>query len=304
VRAVVFAYHNMGVIGIRRLLDAGMEIPLVFSHEDDPDENVWFASVPSLCRELDIPCVCPENPNRHGWVEKVKGAQPDFIFSFYYRFMLKPAILSIPKQGAYNLHGSLLPSYRGRCPVNWVILKGEKATGVTLHEMVEKPDAGPVTAQKRVEITHEDTALTLFGKLERAADAMLAEILPRMISGDIPKEPQDLSKGSYFGGRKPEDGRISWDRPAEEIYNLIRAVTRPYPGAFGFIGDDMVFIWRAVPASGSSLKPGSIVIKGNDVFIGTGEGTLRPLEIEINGRVFTGTGLCSYFKEHEKENLQ
>jgi methionyl-tRNA formyltransferase len=303
-RAVVFAYHNMGLVGIRRLNSAGFEIPLVFSHEDDPGENVWFGSVPGLCRELAIPCVHPRDPNQYGWIERIKSAKPDIIFSFYYRHMLKPAILAIPRLGAYNLHGSYLPAYRGRCPVNWVLVKGELTTGVTLHEMVEKPDAGAIVARKQVAISPDDTALTLFNKLEAAADAMLAEVLPKMLAGTIDKTPMDLTKGSYFGGRKPEDGRIFWDKPASQIYNLIRAVTRPYPGAFGFVGDEMVTFWWAVPSHDPASEPGKIIIQENTVLIGTGEGCLRPEEIEVNGRILKGFSLQKYFKDHEGELVQ
>jgi methionyl-tRNA formyltransferase len=303
VRAVVFAYHNMGIIGIRSLLDAGYTIPLVFSHEDDANENIWFGSVPGLCKELGIPCVCPKNPNQFGWVEKIKSSRPDIVFSFYYRYMIKPEILAIPPLGAYNLHGSYLPTYRGRCPVNWVILNGEHETGVTLHEMVEKPDAGAIVTQKKVEILHEDTAHTLFKKLEEASGGMLKEILPRMKAGDIPKTTMDLSRGSYYGGRKPEDGRIFWERPAEEIYNLIRAVTRPYPGAFGFLGDEMVIFWWAMPVDGQTVEPGMIMEKGQDILIGTGEGCLKPMEIEVSSRVLGTADMIAYFKEHKGEKL-
>jgi len=304
VNAVVFAYHNMGIIGIRNLAAAGFRIPLVFSHEDDATENIWFGSVPELCKELRIPCVYPRSPNQFGWIEKIRGLKPDIIFSFYYRYMISTEILAIPPSGAYNLHGSYLPAYRGRCPVNWVILKGEKETGVTLHEMVEKPDAGAIVTQKKVEILHDDTALTLFHKLEEAADGMLKEILPRMKDGDIPKTPMDLSRGSYYGGRKPEDGRIYWERPAEEIYNLIRAVTRPYPGAFGFLGDDMVIFWRAEPVAGQTpSEPGTIMEEGDDVLIATGSGCIRPVEIETGSRVLGRDDMIAYFREHKGETL-
>ena len=226
-KALVFAYHNMGRIGIDKLLDAGFDIPLVFTHEDNPGENVWFGSVMQLCRALSIECAAPVTPNTPEWVEKIKEIAPDIIFSFYYRNMISPEILKIPQLGSYNLHGSYLPAYRGRCPVNWVIIRGEEFTGVTLHEMVEKPDAGPIVAQKKIRIAPDDTALTLFKKLEDTAGALLDDILVRIRRGDIPKVSMDLSHGSYFGGRKAEDGRICWDRSAREIYNLIRGVTRP-----------------------------------------------------------------------------
>lgn len=302
-RAVVFAYHNMGIIGIQKLKEAGFEIPLVFSHEDDENENVWFGSVPALCRELSIECVCPDNPNLPEWIERIGSAKPDMIFSFYYRHLLSSPILDIPPLGAYNLHGSYLPLYRGRCPVNWVIIKGEHSTGVTLHEMVEKSDAGAIVAQKKVKISHDDTALTLFHKLEKTADTMLAGILPRMKAGDIAKVPQDLSMGSYFGGRRPEDGRIAWGLSAEEIYNLIRGVTRPYPGAFGFLGEAKIIFWRAVPIDAPTRGPGTITTGVSGVLIGTGQGCLQPGEIEIDHNVLTGDDLLRYFRTHEGDKI-
>ncbi len=303
-RAVVFAYHNMGIIGIRRLLGAGFEVPLVLSHEIDPKENVWFGSVSGLCGELAITCACPENPNIPEWVERIRAARPDFIFSFYYRSMLKGAILCLPKHGAYNLHGSYLPQYRGRCPVNWVIVNGETSTGVTLHEMVEKPDAGPIVAQVRVPIAAADTALTLFSKLESAADGLLAETLPQMRGGLIRKTPMDLSLGSYYGGRKPEDGRILWSRPAAELYNLIRGVTHPYPGAFGFLRGEKIIFWRAVPEGGLPLAPGLVHIGERGALIGTGQGSLRVEEIEAGGRTLSGSGVREFFSTYEGELLQ
>lgn len=303
-KAVVFAYHNMGITGIRRVLDAGFDIPLVFSHEDDPGENLWFGSVRKTCHELNIPCICPRNPNQFGWIEQIKAAGPDFIFSFYYRNILKPSILRLARLGSYGLHGSYLPAYRGRCPENWVLINGETTTGVTLHEMVEKPNAGPIVIQKKVDISSEDTVLTLFHKLQEASDAMLAEILPAMASGAIRKSPMNLLQGSYFSPIKPEDGRLFWDRSAGEIYNLIRAVTRPFSGAFCFVGDEMVTFWQAVPHDDTGIEPGRLVFKEGAVLIGTGRGCIRPLEIEVYGRTLMGTDLLSYFRSHEKDLLE
>lgn len=302
-KAIVFAYHNMGRIGIEKLLKAGYEIPLVFTHEDDPSENVWFGSVSQLCRDLSIEYRTPASPNTSEWIGRIRKEAPDIIFSFYYRHMISPEILMIPPFGGYNLHGSLLPAYRGRCPVNWVIIRGEKYTGVTLHEMVEKPDAGAIVAQRRVDIAEDDTALTLFGKLEKAAGGLLDDVLVRMRQGDIPKTPMDLSKGSYFGGRRPDDGRISWNRPAEEIYNLIRGVTRPYPGAFGFLDSKKVVIWRAAYSKDGSNEPGLITVTGDTVLIGTGNGIIYPDEIEVEGRVLDKGDLVSFFRNCKGEHL-
>ena len=231
-RAVVFAYHNIGVRCIKVLLARSVEISLVVTHRDDPAESIWFDSVADLCREQGIPCVMPDDPNSPQLLDQVQAARPDFIFSFYYRHMLPPTLLRAAPRGAFNMHGSLLPKYRGRAPVNWAVLHGETETGTTLHAMAEKPDAGAIVAQTSVPILPDDTAYDVFGKLTVAAEQTLWRVLPALLIGQAPALPNDLSRGGYFGARKPEDGRIDWSQPAQTVYNLHRAVAPPYPGAF------------------------------------------------------------------------
>jgi methionyl-tRNA formyltransferase len=303
-KAIVFAYHNMGVIGIEKLLAHGFTIPLVFTHEDSATENIWFQSVNEECARLGLDTVTSQNPNTPDWVAEISKIAPDFIFSFYYRHMISPDILAIPRYGAYNLHGSLLPKYRGRCPVNWVIIKGEKHSGVTLHEMVEKPDAGAIVSQKEVLIDTTDTALTLFHKLEQAAGELLDDCLPQMRTGIFPKTPQDLKLGSYFGGRKPADGKIDWNAPALEIYNLIRGVTRPYPGAFGYIHDRQVIFWEAAFTLEVSTNPGQIIIHGQQILIGGSMGSINPHEIEVDSKVMKDVDLFQFFKIHEGDTMR
>jgi methionyl-tRNA formyltransferase len=303
-KAVVFAYHNMGVVGIRKLVEAGFEIPLVFTHTDSAAEHIWFGSVADLCRELAITCVTPETPNTPSWIERIGELEPAIIFSFYYRTMLPKEILALPPLGAYNLHGSYLPAYRGRCPVNWVIIKGEKQTGVTLHQMVEQPDAGPIVAQEKVAIASNDTALTLFNKLVRTAGTMLEDVLPKMKAGAISKTPQDLIRGSYYGGRKPEDGCIVWQRSAVEIGNLIRGVTRPYPGAFCFLDGEKLTIWSALVQEDTTFPTGQITVCDERVFVGTDKGSIQLTDVEIGGRVLTGNDLPGFFKQHGGDYLQ
>jgi methionyl-tRNA formyltransferase len=231
-RAVVFAYHSVGVRALSVLLSLGVDVPLVVSHEDDPAENCWFESVRDLADWAGIPCVTPADPNDPAVVERVRACAPDWIFSFYYRRMLGPELLALPRQGAYNLHGSLLPRYRGRVPVNWTVLHGERETGMSLHRMVGKPDAGALVDQEAVAILPNDTAHAVFEKLICASERLLLRAVPLMLAGEHREMPQDLSAGSYFGGRRPEDGRIDWGAGAWQVHNLIRAVAPPYPGAF------------------------------------------------------------------------
>ncbi|NIF73868.1 formyltransferase [Burkholderia sp. Ap-962] len=231
-RAVVFAYHNVGVRCLQVLLARGVEVALVVTHEDSPSENIWFGSVASVAREHGIAVITPADPAGAELREAVATAQPDFIFSFYYRHMLPVALLALAARGAYNMHGSLLPKYRGRVPTNWAVLRGETETGATLHEMAAKPDAGAILGQTAVPILPDDTAAQVFDKVTVAAEQTLWRVLPALLAGEAPHLPNDLSQGSYFGGRKPEDGRLDWSKPAAEVYNLIRAVAPPYPGAF------------------------------------------------------------------------
>lgn len=236
-RAVVFAYHNVGARCLRVLLARGIEVALLVTHEDNPNENIWFDSVAAVAAEHDIPTIRPGAGDVETLLDAVRAAAPDFLFSFYYRNMLPPAVLTLAPRGAFNLHGSLLPRYRGRVPVNWAVLHGETETGATLHEMTAKPDAGAIVGQSAVPILPDDTAHQVFEKVTVAAEQTLWRALPALIAGTAPRLSNDLASGSYFGGRKPEDGRIDWSRPAQAVYNLIRAVAPPYPGAFTDVAD-------------------------------------------------------------------
>jgi len=231
-RAVVFAYHDVGCRCLGVLLDRGVEVPLVVTHRDDPEETIWFGSVAALARARGVESVAPDDPNAADFVERVRRLRPAFLFSFYYRMMLGPALLSIPGRGAFNMHGSLLPKYRGRAPVNWAVLNGETQTGATLHEMIGKPDAGRIVDQEAVPILPDDLAIDVFGRVTAAAERVLARSLPRLLDGTAAMRAQDLSRGSYFGGRTPEDGRIDWRASAKRVHDLVRAVAPPYPGAF------------------------------------------------------------------------
>ena len=231
-KVVVFAYHNIGCTGLRALQAAGFDIAAVFTHKDDPGEQRFFSSVAEWCAEQDLPVFAPEEVNHPLWIERIREIKPDLIFSFYYRDLLSQELLDIPAMGAYNLHGSLLPRYRGRAPANWVLVKGEKETGVTLHQMTRRPDAGAIVAQLKVMIANDETALSLHNKLDQAAAHLLQDILPRFLTRQIPLTPQDENQASYFGRRTAADGQLFWQRPAQELDCLIRAVTRPYPGAF------------------------------------------------------------------------
>jgi methionyl-tRNA formyltransferase len=231
-RAVVFAYSEVGVRCLRELIAQEVQIPLVLTHRDDPGESRWFGSVRELAQTQGLEVATPEDPNTLEWIAAGRRARPDFVFSFYYRHMLSPAWLDMPKRGALNMHGSLLPKYRGRAPVHWAIIRGETATGASLHYMLEKPDAGALVDQQSVPILENDTALEVSLKVADAAQQVLARSLPKLIAGSAAARALDLAQGSYFGRRRPEDGRIDWRAGSRAIHDLVRAVAPPFPGAF------------------------------------------------------------------------
>ena len=283
-RAVVFAYHNVGCRCLSVLLAQGVDVALVVTHRDNPNENIWFASVAELAALHGIPTITPDNPNTPEVVEQIHVLQPDFFFSFYYREMLKRDLLDIPKRGALNMHGSLLPKYRGRVPVNWAIIQGETETGATLHYMTEKPDNGNIVAQQAVPILPDDTALEVFQKVTVAAEMALHACLPDLIAGRAQSLPQDLSQGAYFGGRRAEDGVIDWSQDATRIHNLVRAVAPPYPGATTqLLGKPMRILQTMVSrCTASGAAPAFYVNEGRAYAI-CGNGVLRVLRFELDG---------------------
>jgi len=296
--AVVFAYHNVGVACLSVLLKHAIDVKLVVTHRDSAGENIWFDSVAKLAEAHHIPVAMPDDPNTPDFIARVAALKPDFLFSFYYRMMLKPGMLAAATRGAYNMHGSLLPKYRGRVPINWAIIKGESETGATLHEMVEKPDAGRIVDQERVAILPDETARQVFDKVVTAAATALGRALPKLIDGTIRLREQDLSQGSYFGGRRPEDGIIDWHDSAQNIHNLVRAVSPPYPGATTTIGGQAVKVTRTqlAPAHFQHQNPGVLNVSSDRVIALCGDGRmLRIVEAEIDGQLHNEIMLAVHF---------
>ncbi len=256
--AVVFAYSEVGFRCLQALLEGGVDVRCVFTHEDSPNERTWFGSVARLAADSGIE-VTTSSAHGEDAVERMAALAPQYLLCFYYRSMLEERLLASARWAALNMHGSLLPRYRGRAPVNWAILNGESETGATLHYMVRKPDAGPIVDRERVPIGIDDTAHTVSLAVAAAAARLLTRWLPRLAEGPPHGEPQDLARGSYFGGRSPEDGRIDWTRPAAAIHNLIRAVAPPFPGAFTELhGRRWVFAgsrWTGEPARHPASAP-------------------------------------------------
>jgi methionyl-tRNA formyltransferase len=288
-RVVVLAYSEVGHAALSTLLELGADVALVVTHADSPGETVWFQSVRERAAAAGVPVILPADANADEAVARLRAARPDFLFSFYFRQMLSPRVLALAPRGALNLHGSLLPRYRGRSPVNWALLHGETETGVTLHYMDEKPDHGDIVGQRAVAIERADTALTLTRKLARAGGELLREVVPALFAGSAPRRPQDHARSSYFGGRRPEDGEIDWAEPAERIRNLVRAVTDPWPGAFArFRGGPLMIWWAESGSPPRRLGAGEVGLDAAGApWVGTGEGALRLSRVSRPGAAAT-----------------
>lgn len=276
-RVLVFAYHDVGYECLDLLLARRVNVVAVMTHADSPRERVWFKSVADLARSRGVPVHAPENVNTPDWTERVRALRPDLIFSFYYRNLIATRILDLPRLGAYNMHGSLLPKYRGRAPINWAVLHGEKETGATLHAMVQRPDAGDIVDQEPVSIGPAETAREVFSKVTAAARAVLARQLDALLQGRAPRRPQEESQATYFGGRGPEDGRIDWRLDARRVFDLVRAVTHPYPGAFTELRGRRFYIWWGAPTEGRSAAAGT-VINASPLTIACGSGAFEVRE--------------------------
>jgi methionyl-tRNA formyltransferase len=245
-RAVVFAYHDVGVRCLSVLLARGVDVPLVVTHNDDPGETIWFESVAALARRHDLSVVTPQDAKGPELAARIGAIDPDFLFSFYYRRLIPEPVLRLARRGALNMHGSLLPRYRGRSPVNWAVLNGETETGATLHHMTARPDMGAIVGQEAVAILPDDRALDVFRKVTCAAERLFERTLPSLLDGSAVAVPQVEELATTFGGRKPDDGLIDWSREASAVHNLVRAVAPPYPGAFTTLRGRRVFIHRTV----------------------------------------------------------
>jgi len=268
VRIVLFGYGEMGCTGLEFLRSQGEEIAAVITHRDDPHEKRWYRSLAEVATAATVPVVYGDEVDLKSTVSALR---PELILSFYYRSMIPMAVLRQAPRGALNLHGSKLPRLRGRAPINWALVECEEESGVTLHHMVKAPDAGDIVAQRAWPIGARDTAKDLFFRAVDEAKILLGDVWPLIRAGCAPRIPQDESKATYRGRRRPDDGRIDWTQSSRQIDGLVRAVTDPFPGAFTFLGGRRLMVWEGAPSPGRG-SPGTLI---EDSLVATGDGAYR-----------------------------
>jgi methionyl-tRNA formyltransferase len=287
-RIVFFGTPSFAIPTLRNLFEGPDPIVAVVTQPDREKgrgKKVVFSPVKELTLERSLYPLQPERAKEEVFQEALRTLQPDLLVVVAYGQILPKSILKIPRVGAVNVHASLLPKYRGAAPIAWVILNGEKVTGITTMVMDEGMDTGDILLQSEIQIGKEETSQTLHDQLASLGAQLLRETLERMKPGNLHPISQDHSKATYAPPLKKEDGRIDWKKEATEIDRQIRAFT-PWPGAFTKWGDQWLKIYKGEIKEGMVTgKNGEIVWIGSDFLeVETGKDFFRIQEIQLEGR--------------------
>jgi UDP-4-amino-4-deoxy-L-arabinose formyltransferase / UDP-glucuronic acid dehydrogenase (UDP-4-keto-hexauronic acid decarboxylating) len=285
-RAVLFGYGYFGVAGYQAVRRVGWDIALVVTHSDRSTDITWWDSLEQLARADGVPVLVDVDLKDRGFAKVLSAADPEVVFSMYYRHMIPTRLFRDLPLGGWNLHGSLLPRYRGRSPANWILVNGEREGGITIHRMVKDADAGDILHQQAVAIHPDQDALGLTRQLLAIAPQFLDQALGGLWDGTAKPWVQDATQATVVGGRCPEDGRIDWSWSARRIHNLVRAVAPPWPGAFVDLADGRRLSIRrtaVVVEDGVCAAPGTVLPDGA---IACGHGAIALLAAGFGGTAY------------------
>jgi methionyl-tRNA formyltransferase len=295
---VFFGYGDLAVAGIDALTSAGASIAAVVVPGNRAGADIAIIEREAERRRLPL-WIQPPRRDHALFLEALRAVSPDVIIVWSYSMILPPDVLAVPRHGAVNVHGGLLPGYRGGHVTQWAIINGETESGATLHYMDDGIDTGPVIASARFTIEEEDDASHVRAKLRSAGGALLEQWWPRIADGTAPRIPQDDSRARYWRLRTPEDGRIAWTMRADDICRLVRALACNVPGAFIDVNGARISIRRAqLLRAGDSKAPGAVVgVDARGVRIAASGGDVLVTEAVTGGRVVTGEALASLMPE-------
>jgi len=275
VRTVVFGNRELACVCLEELLGLEVEVPLVVTSPRDPAGHPGYRCLAEVAREHGIAVATPPDATGRSMLDWVRGIRPDIVFSFHYDHRIPRTIRGVPRLGAYNLHESLLPRWRGPCPIPFVILHGERESGVSLHEMVEEFDAGDVVAQVRFPVGPRETATTLFRKALAAARVCLRRSVPVLLEERAPHAPQD-GAGATVTPSIARHRAVNRAASVERFDRTVRAFTHPYPGARVPFGGEIVVVWAGEPGEGADGIP-----------LPLADGTYRVLRLGFEGEPAT-----------------
>ncbi|MGC8874069.1 MAG: methionyl-tRNA formyltransferase [Chloroflexia bacterium] len=286
-RVVFMGTSRFAIPALRALVEEGYEVREVVTQPDRLAGRTRHPTPPpvkQVARELGLPVWQPDSLRGQEAFDHLAALQPEVIVVAAYGEILRRAILALPPKGCLNLHASLLPRHRGPAPVPATILAGDTVTGVTLIQMDEGVDTGPIVAQREIPLTGQERQDELLERLAQLAASLLCETLPAWLAGRIVPRPQDEALATYCCMLRKVDGEIDWHRPAWYIERMTRAF-HPWPGAYTFLGGRMLRILRAsVLAETRNAPPGTVLVEGDLLVVTTGEGMLRLDELQLEGK--------------------
>ena len=291
---VVFGYGELGTSAVEALTDAGANIIGMVAPSNRAGQDIeQFKSFAekkgiSLLHQPPRKAISP-------FLEQLQSLNPDVILVWSYTMILPGSIIGIPSRGSVNVHGGLLPEYRGGHVMQWAIINGESETGVTLHYMDEGIDTGPIIAQERFPITWRDNAVSVKSNLQKVGMELIKQWWPKISMGTAPRIVQDEAAANYYRLRNSDDGAINWSQSNSEIYNLVRALVHPWPGAFTFHRGKKIVVRKTVTLRCQDNRIAGLVkdIGDDGLRISSGEGDLILQSVEIGGQVLK----CKNMKE-------
>jgi len=294
-RLVWVSFDVMGRDCLAAAADAGAEVAAVVTLPGpiDPDRS-GQCSFDEIAERLGARLIKTADVNSPETVAAVREADPDMIFVVGWSQLVLDEFIGIPRDGVFGMHPTLLPRHRGRAAIPWAILSGLATTGVTLFEIADgTADSGPIVGQVDVPLERDETATTLYDKVTEAHIELVRRFVPQLLDGSAPRVPQDTRRASAWPKRTPADGIIDWETRAPYLHDWVRAQTRPYPGAFTFLGDERVVVWRARPVELEETAPAGTVVgrDGADAIVACGEGALVLEEVEGVAEVPVGARL-------------
>jgi methionyl-tRNA formyltransferase len=262
VRTVWVSFDTIGRDCLVAAADVGAEIVGIVTLPGPVDPNrSGQCSFDEIAVDLGSRLVEAADINAPETVDAVRELEPEFLFVVGWSQLLREPILELAPRGAFGMHPTLLPRHRGRAPIPWAILSGLATTGVTLFEIPDaRADSGAIVGQVEVPIAPDETATILFERLAVAHVELVRELVPAILAGAAPRLPQDERRASAWPKRSPADGIIDWETRAPYLYDWVRAQTRPYPGAFTYLGDEKLVVWSARPVETAAVgAPGAVV---------------------------------------------